>query len=553
MFCIKESTSLSSAAYIIPHYRHHHYGPTNDPTSFSLVCARHHWLTTPTPTNLRATATRPRQQLDTMDGTLEIHDVKERKIGEVKPPSFPTPPPASSGGFPVPKKRASAFKKQRQQQADPSSSSTPSPSIKFTSGAKLEKDVDPVKSEKQRIAQENDKLLSSMSPEEIAEAQRELFNGLDPRLIQMLLRRANVDDGSNNNDPKVWDIPEKPIEKPIEKPTEEPTEKKENDSAPTIHHKKPPSIQTSTSKSAYVEDEQEETEQPTKPKKTVTFNEDLAPDQPPRGSFPIRTKQPPTPYPQKTCFSEEDLATPTSPTAGSSSEPQTPTTPCTDPSHNHGTEDEDHKGVHFPAAPAPPDLDPSDPDFLATLHQKFFPSLPADPSKLAWMAPIPTEDSPADQESPYYPGQSSLPVSALRFDFKGRLIPPRLSRQIPVSKGLHHHGEAPEAAGYTIPELARLARSSVNSQRCIAFRTLGRMLFRLGKGEWGTGAGGRDGDEDDLAFGLWRCFQEGRVLETIGEAAGVEEGVGSVSVRAYAIEAMWLFEKGGWKEKWRGL
>ncbi|EAA28789.1 hypothetical protein GE21DRAFT_9758 [Neurospora crassa] len=489
-----------------------------------------------------------------MDGTLEILDVKERKVGEVKPPAFPTPPPASSGGFPAPKKRVSAFKKQRQQQADPSSSSSqattpvPSPAIQFTSGARPQIDADPIKSEKQRIDEENNKLLSSMSPEEIAEAQRELFSGLDPKLIQMLLRRANVEDGSNNNDPKVWDIPEKPAD-------EEPTEKRADvGSGPTISYKKPPSIQTSSSKNAYVQDEDEEMteDQPKKPKKTVTFNEDLAPEQPPSGSFPIRSKQPPTPYPQKTSFSAEDLAMPTA--GGSSSEPQTPTTThqCNDPSHNHG-DDEELKGVHFPAAPAPPDLDPSDPDFLATLHQKFFPSLPADPSKLAWMAPIPTEDSPADQESPYYPGQTSLPVSALRFDFKGRLIPPRLSRQIPVSKGLHHHGEAPEAAGYTIPELARLARSSVNSQRCIAFRTLGRMLYRLGKGEWGTGAGGRDGDEDDLAFALWRCFQEGRVLESIGEAADVEEGVGSVSVRAYAIEAMWLFEKGGWKEKWRGL
>ncbi|KAJ4378607.1 hypothetical protein N0V85_008952, partial [Neurospora sp. IMI 360204] len=240
-----------------------------------------------------------------MDGTLEILDVKERAVGEVKPPSFPTPPSTSSGGFPAPKKRVSAFKKQRQQQADPSSSSsqatspTPSPSIKFTSGAKPQIDADPTKSEKQRIDEENSKLLSSMSPEEIAEAQRELFNGLDPRLIQMLLRRANVEDGSNNNDPKVWDIPEKPVE--------EPTEQKADDSGPRISYKKPPSIMTSTSKSAYVEDEQEEekkdTEQPKKPKKTVTFNEDLAPEQPPPGSFPIRTKQPPTPYPQKTSFS----------------------------------------------------------------------------------------------------------------------------------------------------------------------------------------------------------------------------------------------------------
>jgi hypothetical protein len=124
---------------------------------------------------------------------------------------------------------------------------------------------------------------------------------------------------------------------------------------------------------------------------------------------------------------------------------------------------------------------------------------------------------------------------------------------MPVSKGLHHHGEAPEAAGYTIPELARLARSAVPGQRCVAFQALGRILYRLGKGEWGVGEGGRVGDEDDLAFGLWRLFRQGRVLETLEAAAGVEEGVGHRGARAYAIEALWLFEKGGWKEKWRGM
>ncbi|KAI8153868.1 hypothetical protein K4K49_005135 [Colletotrichum sp. SAR 10_70] len=200
--------------------------------------------------------------------------------------------------------------------------------------------------------------------------------------------------------------------------------------------------------------------------------------------------------------------------------------------------------THFPAAPALPDLDPSHPDFLQTLHEKFFPNLPADPSKLAWMAPIPTADSPADRESPYYPGQSSLPIANLRFDFRGGLIPPRLSRSIPVSKGLHHHGLAPEAAGYTIEELSIYARSAVPAQRCIAFQTLGRILYRLGKGEWGTG------EEDQLARGIWSSVQEGRILESLAEAAIVEGG--HRGSRAYATEALWLFEKGGWKEQWSG-
>ncbi len=140
---------------------------------------------------------------------------------------------------------------------------------------------------------------------------------------------------------------------------------------------------------------------------------------------------------------------------------------ASDHGHSHG-----HDTTHFPR-PHAPDLDPSDPDFLENLHQKYFPDLPADPSKLAWMAPIPSEGSLADRDSPYHPGQDSLAVSQLRFNFMGRLLPPRIARAIPVSKGLHHHGEAPEAAGYTIIELARLARSVVPSQRCLAFQTLG--------------------------------------------------------------------------------
>ncbi|KAH8174835.1 hypothetical protein LIA77_06254 [Sarocladium implicatum] len=199
--------------------------------------------------------------------------------------------------------------------------------------------------------------------------------------------------------------------------------------------------------------------------------------------------------------------------------------------------------THFPVPPALPDLDPSDPNFLETLHKKYFPDLPADPSKMAWMAPIPTADSIADKESPYYPDAAISPA-ALRFDFQGRFLPPRFSRTLPTSKGLHHHGEAPEAAGYTIGEMARLARSAVPAQRCMAFQTLGRVLYRLGKGEWGKTK------DDPIAMGVWASVKEGRVLDSLTEAA-MQEG-GHRGSRSYATEALWLFEKGGWREKFYG-
>ena len=56
----------------------------------------------------------------------------------------------------------------------------------------------------------------------------------------------------------------------------------------------------------------------------------------------------------------------------------------------------------------------------------------------------------------------------LRFDFDGRLVEP--GRAVDVTEGLHHHGEAPDAAGYTVPELARLCRSAFPGQRILAMQ-----------------------------------------------------------------------------------
>lgn len=318
-----------------------------------------------------------------------------------------------------------------------------------------------------------------MSPEEIEEERQEILNKLDPRLVQMLLRRANIDEQTSPS------------------PFDEPPEASEDNAEPARPEEPPVAAAT---------EETATTPTDARPKKSVRFEEDAPPPEPPSDLFEAASKPPPT-------TSNADGFAPNS--------------------------------THFPQPKPLPDLDPSDPNFLETLHSKYFPNLPADPSKLAWMAPIPTPDSVADRESPYYPGQDSLPISALRFDFKGQLLAPSTSRTIPVTQGLHHHGQAPEAAGYTIAELGILARSSVPAQRCIAFQTLGRILYKLGQGVWGGGQG-------DLAKGIWRTTQEGRVMDSLLEAAEVPEGQGHRGVRAYAIEALWLFEKGGWKEKFQG-
>lgn len=194
--------------------------------------------------------------------------------------------------------------------------------------------------------------------------------------------------------------------------------------------------------------------------------------------------------------------------------------------------------VHFPRPPQADDLDPSHPNFLKDLHNKYFPDLPADPTKLAWMSPI----SDAEDISSYHPTNSDLTASALRFDFRGDLLPPRKAREMPAHLGLHHHAEAPNAAGYTIPELARLARSSFPSQRCIAIQILGRVLFKLG-----IGVGAYEVEE--IKQGLWRCVAEGKVIETLEEAAAGKSS-GHLSVKAYATDALWLWQKGG-GQRWQ--
>ena len=235
-----------------------------------------------------------------------------------------------------------------------------------------------------------------------------------------------------------------------------------------------------------------------------------------------------------------------------------------EPSTEQHKHDHDHSGheaaaevalptdstIHFPRPPQPPSLDPSDPNFLEDLHQKYFPDLPADPEKLEWMTSTP--------KNPYSASQTSFDPKDIRFAFTGALIPPSLAAEIPVTMGLHHHGDAPDAAGYTIPELAMLARSSVPAQRCVAFQTLGRVLYRLGKGEFGDpgeegqGTVGAKDTFGELARGLWFEVKKESVLEIcLAESEGRGAAGGRhMGAKSYATEAVWLWQQGGGR-RWK--
>ena len=193
--------------------------------------------------------------------------------------------------------------------------------------------------------------------------------------------------------------------------------------------------------------------------------------------------------------------------------------------------------VHFPVPPRSKDdfipLDPNDPSFLSDLKSHYFPEMAHDSSSLSWLQD-PTEAD--NEESLYNPEKESFPASALRFGFNGRLIPPKESLGIDVKKGLHHHGDAPSSAGYTIPELSLLARSSLPNQRCMAYQTLGRVLFRLGRGDFGARG-------SELNEALWSNLEHEKPLEIIMSEANRQSG--HESAKAHAIEALWLWRKGG--------
>lgn len=421
-----------------------------------------------------------------------VGDILERKPTAVKAPSAPTL--KTKSGFPEHRKRnvESRFKQAKganggQTQTKPlqtGSTQELSQDASIPPSTASGGDGEPKsweEEEKQRIDAENRQKLAGMSATEIEEERQELMSSLSPALLERLLKRSNINSGSNETDLS-----------------------REPQATPTG------------------------TERPKKPAaKTVSFAD---PD----------AERPKKATAKAVSFAEPDAEDDIPEAEDERNQDASPTEPLP------------HSSMHFPRPPQPPDLDPASATFLEDLHDKYFPSLPSDPDKLEWMQASKTT------KDPYDPTASAFSAKELRFSFAGELLAPKTAALIPVTAGLHHHGLAPDAAGYTISELAHLSRSMYAAQRCIAFQTLGRILYRLGKGEFGdAGEPGADtvGAEDtfgELARGLWREVEQEKVIETLvaeSEGRGVDGGR-HVSAKAYATEAVWLWRKGGGR-RWK--
>ncbi|RAH43337.1 RPAP1 family protein [Aspergillus brunneoviolaceus CBS 621.78] len=432
-------------------------------------------------------------------------------IGEIReraPAANPAPPTLkpTTTGFPAHRRRnkPSAFKQRRAQDSPPAIASSAA-----SSNIPTEKD------EKQAIAEQNDRQLASMSQAQIQHEREELLESLDPSLLERFLRRARIDDADSTPRPSSTEQqPEKPTEDHAHNPatittTPPPPPALKQDVQPSNQHQQPlPSLSSPP------------------PAENNSAIDDLPPAQLPSDLHPA--------------------AAASLPLSGS---------------------------VHFPTAPSAssmPNLDPSSLNFLSDLQTHYFPNIAHDPSSLSWLQPPSASDEDPDSSSPYHPASTAQAIhpAHLRFSLLGTIIPPSTSLSLPTSLGLHHHGKDPHAAGYTIPELAILSRSTFAAQRCIAWQVLGRILFRLGKGQFGERG-------TPLVEGLWATVEkEGVVAGMLAEAddsgnteraqkrgpqkeEGEEEEDASTSAKdagrrrhhasatAWAVEGVWLWQMGG--------
>jgi len=206
--------------------------------------------------------------------------------------------------------------------------------------------------------------------------------------------------------------------------------------------------------------------------------------------------------------------------------------------HHHDDDDDDNDTP----------LDINDPNFDEKLHDRYFPHLPKDIDKLKWMKSTPEDETAKDNaviES----------VSDCRFDFNGNLVPPTREITSTTTSALHHHSQDPQLAGYTVLELDHLSRSTYPSQRCIAIQTLGRILYKLGKQSYyqlipeiDAATYQEDGNIENVMNKIYAMFWEMlKELQTIEwlEFTSIEKNTPNLSVRNYAIDALWLWKQGG--------
>lgn len=355
------------------------------------------------------------------------------------------------------------------------------------------KDPKPV-SEAEKIHRENMEKLKSLTSDEIAHERQELLEGLDPKLVQALLHRAEARAPSHESHAHAegfdgWIGGGKGVELP-------PLDRDDVNRALGI--------------------------------KTVRFSEEAP-----------------------TAANDAESATKSDLESGADTKNDSEDDQVAPEGYQLVDEDstEPEPEMHFPKPRAPtedPELDINDPDFLDQLHEKYYADLPRETSKLAWM----TEPLPQQRVTTYEA------ISDMRFDFQGNLVElTDENAQKPVYLGLHHHSDSPQLPGYTLSELLHLTRSVVPTQRCLGIQMLGRILHKLGLHKYNILPVSADDGSllaseaalvmDQFEAMMWDLIEQLRVVDSLTEASQAK----NLSVQNYAIEALWLWKQGGGRPK----
>ncbi|KAJ3176103.1 RNA polymerase II associated protein 1 [Geranomyces variabilis] len=103
----------------------------------------------------------------------------------------------------------------------------------------------------------------------------------------------------------------------------------------------------------------------------------------------------------------------------------------------------------------------------------WIPTFELEYEKLEWTTDLPPDDG---EVSP------STDASELRFGFSGEVI--EKTENIAHHRALHHHGDEPTKAGYSVDEILSLSRSTVPSQRAIALRVLSAIIQNVYNGAY---------------------------------------------------------------------
>ncbi|CAO0802230.1 unnamed protein product [Mucor circinelloides] len=126
-----------------------------------------------------------------------------------------------------------------------------------------------------------------------------------------------------------------------------------------------------------------------------------------------------------------------------------------------------------------------DKEDLLQIKKEYFANVPMENEKLAWMdnrfltPEIRKQEAQRLKElqevnSESQASEAEKVYRKVRFDLQGRIIDQ--TKDIPRHQGLHHHGDEPDKAGYTLAELFYLVRSQVPSQRSMVLTTLARII-----------------------------------------------------------------------------